>query len=285
MPSYNVDVALLCLRDRIHEPPITRLVQECLRQGQVAINVGANFGYYAVLDATSVGVTGRVIAIEANPYIIPYLVENAHLNGYEIITVYHRAAWSRSGEELNMCFAPAYLGGGTARELWSHDFSWRRVAASLDDALWDQRLVETSTDANGRVHADVPVVWFKVPSGTIDEICADVPKAHLLHMDIEGAEAHALHGARKLIERSPDIRIIFEWDSGRLTHGDPAARAMWETTWGWLVEQGFRVRGVNGQDKRGAVDLGPPLTFDYLSKEVSFGNFIAVRPHADAWAA
>lgn len=284
MPSYNVDVALLCLRDRIYEPAVTRLVQDCLRPGQVAINVGANFGYYAVLGAMSVGLTGRVIAIEANPYVIPYLAENAYLSGFRIISIFHRAAWSGSGEELHMCFAPAYLGSGTARELWTHDFSWRRAAASLEDALWDHRLVETSTDADGRLHAEVPVIWFTTPAATIDEMCADVPQAHLLHMDIEGAEAHALCGARNLIERSPDIRIIFEWDSSRLSREGPETRIMWDTTWAWLMQQGFLVREVVGQAADGTAGAVGPLTFDYLSREAPFGNFIAVRPHVDAWA-
>jgi FkbM family methyltransferase len=284
IPSYNIDVAGLALRDRVWEAAVTRLVQECLQPGQVSVDVGANFGYFVILDAMIVGHTGRVVAIEANPHIIPFLYENVHCNAaYHRVSVYHRAAWSRSGEELNLCFAPAFLGGGSARELWESDQSDRPVAKSLQDALWDHRLVETATDETGKVTANVPVVWFKVRSATIDEICADLPQAHLIHMDVEGAEAHALLGARKLIERSPDIRIIFEWAAQRWQHGNAEARAVWRQTWDWLRAQDFTVRELVRQEADGGLKMSEPLTFNYLCNEAPGGNFIALRPHVDPW--
>ena len=284
MPSYNIDVAGWALRDRVWEAAVTRLVQECLRPGQTSVNVGANFGYFVILDTTLVGHTGKVVAIEANPYIIPYLYENVHCNGaYGFVSAYHRAAWSRSGEELNLCFAPAFLGGGSARELWESDQSDRPIAKSLEDAFWDHRLADLTADETGKLNANVPVVWYKVRTTTIDDVCNDLGQAHLLHMDIEGAEAHAMLGARQLIERSPDLRIIFEWASHRWVHGNAQSRAAWRQAWGLLQQQDFTVRELVQQEADGGLVISKPLTFDYLCNEALGGNFIAARPRVDLW--
>src|SRR5262249_3363908 len=136
LPSFNIDVASWTLRHRVWESGVTRLVQECLRPGQTSVNVGANFGYFVILEAMIVGSSGRVVAIEANPHIVPFLVENVEINAaHSCVSIYHRAAWSRGGEELNLCFAPAFLGGGSVRELWQSDQSERPVARDIADAL------------------------------------------------------------------------------------------------------------------------------------------------------
>lgn len=49
VPTYNIDVAIGAARDGLIGPWTTRLVQELVREGDVVINAGANFGYYSVL--------------------------------------------------------------------------------------------------------------------------------------------------------------------------------------------------------------------------------------------
>lgn len=58
---------------------------------------------------------------------------------------------------------------------------------------------------------------------------------------------------------------------------------MWESTWDWLVAQGFRVREIVHLAD-GGYQISKPLTFDYVSNDASGGNFIAVRRNADPWA-
>src|ERR1700683_4353013 len=74
IPTFNVDVVIGLVRDGVIEPWTTRLVQELLREGQVAINIGANFGYYPCLAGHIVGPSGKMIAVEANPHLIPFLM-------------------------------------------------------------------------------------------------------------------------------------------------------------------------------------------------------------------
>jgi hypothetical protein len=76
VPTFNMDVAVGAMRDGIIEPWTTRAVQELLRPGSVYVNVGSNFGYYVALAGAIVGDTGKVVAVEPNPYVIPYLLRN-----------------------------------------------------------------------------------------------------------------------------------------------------------------------------------------------------------------
>ena len=150
--------------------------------------------------------------------------------------------------------------------------------------MWDADIAYRSAGLNGRIGIGHDKrVKFSVTTATLDAICVDIPEAHLLHMDIEGAEAHTLAGAHKLIERSPHLRIIFEWSAYRYTHGTPESRTMFEEMWRWLHDRGFYVRKLHtsiGSD--GGISLSEPLSFDYMVKE-SDGDFLALRAADDPW--
>lgn len=296
VPSFNVDVALGVVRDGIIEPWTTRLVQELAGEGDTVINVGANFGYHTILAAYRVGPLGKVISVEANPHIVPYLINSIFWSGVpDRVTVFHCAAWDESGPELNFQFSPAYLGGGSASELWADpsevprselwvDPSEVPTSDTLDGAIWDHRLAQVSATSTCRLlYGRDILVPFKVHARKIDDICEKIQAAHLLHMDIEGAEAFAIRGARELINRSPNLRIIFEWSAHRYVAGTEAARSAFKELWRWFGEQGFNVRKLEtrlGDD--GGIFLSAPVTFDHMCQDAN-GDYVAVRPHNDPW--
>ena len=82
--GISADLAL----DGIREPLSTRAVQEELKEGQMTIDIGANIGYYALMEARKVGKKGRVYAIEPVPENYRRLVKNIELNGYKNIEPY-----------------------------------------------------------------------------------------------------------------------------------------------------------------------------------------------------
>lgn len=49
-----------------YEPNVTRIVKELVKPGMRALDIGANIGYFTMLLAKLVGMTGRVLAIEPN---------------------------------------------------------------------------------------------------------------------------------------------------------------------------------------------------------------------------
>jgi protein-L-isoaspartate O-methyltransferase len=78
VPAWNMDVAIGVARDGLHEPWTTRLVQELLRPGDRYLNAGANFGYFVCLAGRLVGARGKVIGVEPNPHIVPYLMKSLY---------------------------------------------------------------------------------------------------------------------------------------------------------------------------------------------------------------
>jgi len=51
----------------IHEPLSTRIIKEELNDGMHVVDIGANIGYYALLEARIVGDKGWVYAVEPSP--------------------------------------------------------------------------------------------------------------------------------------------------------------------------------------------------------------------------
>ena len=285
VPSFNLDVAIGVVRDGVIEPWTTRLVEELTREGDVVVNVGAHFGYYAVLAALRVGPRGRVVAVDANPHIIPYLVASLYWSGVpDRVDVFHCAAWRESGQKLDFLFSPAYMGGSSAQRLWKSATQRFPVASSLGEALWDDRFVDIARDSNGRISLQTDrVVPYQVETRAIDEICADVSEVHLIHMDIEGAEAFALGGARALIARSPDIRIVFEWSASRYILGSDEARAAFHEIWSWLAENGFYVRMLQPRTAPdGAIFVTDPVNFEHMITDAN-ADYVAIRAHNDPW--
>jgi len=70
----------------IHEPITTKIISRKLKKGMVCVDIGANIGYYALLESKSVGRDGKVIAIEPSPIVFNYLEKNLkfrHKSKYE----------------------------------------------------------------------------------------------------------------------------------------------------------------------------------------------------------
>jgi len=61
---------------------ITEFIWRNAKPGQVALDVGANHGYYTLLLADLVGPNGKVHAFEPNPRLAELLGQNIALNGY-----------------------------------------------------------------------------------------------------------------------------------------------------------------------------------------------------------
>jgi len=60
----------------IHEPITTKIISKKLKKGMVCVDIGANIGYYALLESKIIGPTGKVIAIEPVPNTFSYLEKN-----------------------------------------------------------------------------------------------------------------------------------------------------------------------------------------------------------------
>ena len=83
------------------ELPDTHVVKEEVQPGMVVADIGANIGYYALMEAREVGPDGHVYAFEPDPRNLPLLKENVVLNALEEqVTIIPVAVADETGEKL-----------------------------------------------------------------------------------------------------------------------------------------------------------------------------------------
>ncbi len=71
-----------------------------LSSGNVIIDLGANIGYYALMEANIVGSDGYVYALEPSPSNADMLRKNISLNNYNgIVEVYQMGGSNKTGKE------------------------------------------------------------------------------------------------------------------------------------------------------------------------------------------
>jgi len=155
----------------VFEPFETSLVERLVRPGDVFVDVGAHIGYYTLLAARGVGERGRVVALEPHPKLFDLLEHNVNRNGYNGRVELHRAAAAAAQGEATLHISLTNSG--------------------------DHSLVAS------RGHGGITVDQV-----TLDAIVPGV--AHVLKIDVQGAEPLVLAGAEGLIARSPDLLLLTE---------------------------------------------------------------------------
>jgi FkbM family methyltransferase len=155
-----------------HEPLATRLLQQFLKPGMNVVDIGGNLGYYALLEAHTVGDTGRVIAIEPVAVNFDQLSKNVEANGYRNILLHNVAIGASNGT------APMYL---------SEKSNWHSL----------HRTARTTREITVRV-------------STLDALLAQhqLPSVDLIRMDLEGYEVEVIQGMAETVENySPRLLV------------------------------------------------------------------------------
>jgi FkbM family methyltransferase len=161
-----------------YERGTTYLFNKLVRSGMVVLDVGACVGYYTLIAARLVGVSGRVYAFEPDPTNYELLLKNISLNKYENIIAVQKAVSNETGQ------ANLYLSN---KNIGAHSMYF-----------------------NDRVSSHT----VTVPTITIDDFWQSLncPTAHLIKMDIEGAEIMALEGMKRLCQQE-SLKLIIEANS------------------------------------------------------------------------
>lgn len=83
------------------ELPDLHVMYETLQPGMVVADIGANIGYYALLEAQIVGKEGHVHAFEPDPRNLPLLKDNIQLNNMDsVVTVYDQAISNKTETKM-----------------------------------------------------------------------------------------------------------------------------------------------------------------------------------------
>jgi FkbM family methyltransferase len=166
------------------ERDISTLIHQFVGPDTVFVDVGANLGYFTCLAGTKMGNrgSGRIIAVEPNPHMISLIRRNIEIN------------WS---------MAPIVL-----LEMGASDHE-----GTVDLVLPRDHLANAAIAIWGAQDAEA----VPVPVQPLDVVLSDIANIDLMKIDVEGYELFVLKGARQIIARSRDIRIILEWSKGQLS--------------------------------------------------------------------
>jgi FkbM family methyltransferase len=249
MPDDLGSAAFICdLHDTIsrevcftgrYEPQETQLAMGLLRPGMIAVDVGANWGYFSLVCAHAVGSSGRVIALEPDPRIHAMLAGNVAANGLSQVEVLKLAAGAGAGHLSFVGFDEQQGNWGlsrAARTLEAADFEC--ATASLDDLL----------DTKG--------------AETID----------LVKIDIEGAEAEAIRGMADGLRRHRYRYVLLECHPAELAGLgasveeclEPFRRAGYK---GWHIDHSLAMHRRAGAGAVPVADLLAPIDATKLAAD------------------
>lgn len=205
------------------EPNVTKYLIDHVKPSETVIEVGANIGYYTTLLASIVGKDGKIYSYEANKQVFDLAVLSLRMNALERKGVFIKnlAVSDRAGTIDLVCATHEDLVLGGVNLGGTH------LKFPLEKT--DEKIVS-------------------VQSVTLDEDLPDVKNVDWLRMDIEGSEVLALRGAKRIIESSPNLKIVMEWSVRMLGYyGDVSA----------LIDEmhsyGFEFYLIDDQGKLGKV--------------------------------
>lgn len=178
-------------------------ISKILRPGDIAVDVGAGFGYYTMLMANLVKNTGMVYAFEARMDVANLLYKTVGLNFFPNVQVYNLLLYRKA--------QPVIL------ETYDDDFNTSAV-------------YETTPIAGTVTN----VKTFDAQGQALDAILHDVPEVSLLRINNYGGEFEVLQGARSIIQRSPRISILLQFNTDYFVDSKTA----WETVDN-LYDMGF----------------------------------------------
>ena len=196
-----------------------KMLQEILKPGMQILDIGANIGYYAVMESKVIGTSGKITAIEPILQNIQMLRRNIELNGIENIDVVHGAVSESTGT------GQMYVSSHSNLHTFHKDGS---AAAYLESTP-----------------VDVPTFTLRdaaVRSGT---------RAELIRMDVEGHEVEILGQLIDLIrENVMTPQVIFETHLSRYTPENDFAPVLSD-----LFSLGYTVRTAASSSVSGTARL------------------------------
>jgi FkbM family methyltransferase len=178
--GVSQELALVGIREAL----FTRTLQGALREGDCVVDIGANIGYYALMEARRLGAGGKVYAIEPVPHNMELLKKSIALNKYGNIETFPIGIGQSNG------ISTMYL---SDHPNWCSFYPPRKIVgkidvqvASLDSFLKDKRRPDV-------VRMDTEGYEYEIFKGMNDTLESGIPLKLLIefHPDIMGRERAA----------------------------------------------------------------------------------------------
>jgi FkbM family methyltransferase len=178
------------LLDGFWEMGLTMYMARAVRPGMVAIDIGANFGYYTILLGALVGERGHVYAIEPAPLTAAMLQRSIKLNGLQDYTTVVEVVAGASDGAQALLYVP-------------HREPKNAAVVASPDAV-DQ---EAGT-------------LYQVSETSIDALVVQRPRVDFIKIDAEGSEDAIVAGMLATLRRDKPL-LVLEFNTVRSR--DPGA--------------------------------------------------------------
>jgi FkbM family methyltransferase len=188
----NNDLISECIKNHnIWEPEVTNYLIKNVKPNQTIIELGANIGYYTILLAQLVSPGGRVYSYEANDEVYDFTKFSLRMNGLSDVVAMQNTGILDKAREVTLHYT----------RLNNHSF-------------YETNIGEAHITIDPHARGDDLVK--KVKAISLDENLPNLKNVDFLRMDIEGSELLAIQGAKRIIESSPNLKIVMEWAPGML---------------------------------------------------------------------
>ncbi|MBC7803167.1 MAG: FkbM family methyltransferase [Candidatus Parcubacteria bacterium] len=187
------------------EPNELAFVGRFLRPGMVAVDAGANEGWYSAFMAERVGAGGLVLAVEPSARERARLERNMLINGFTNVRVVSEGLAADAGHAVLHVADPEHNGQNTLGS-----FVYEGVKKALDVEIRLRRLDDLAGQSGRQID--------------------------LIKMDVEGAELAVLRGAERILRDSRPV-ILFELLDAALRAQNASACEVLE----FLSRRGFSV--------------------------------------------
>jgi len=158
----------------IREEKATLHIKKTLKKDDIVIDIGANIGYFALMEAKSVGNNGKVYAVEPVSSNFELLKRNITINGYSNVEVFN-FAFGHKNEVRKL-----YL---------SSKYNWHAmVPFEGQDAI-------SSVDVN---------VY------TMDTFLKNKEYPGFVRMDVEGYESRIIQGMEQTLKNNKPLKLFIE---------------------------------------------------------------------------
>jgi FkbM family methyltransferase len=117
------------------EAVISGTMQACLRKGDIAVDIGANIGYYTVMMSKRVGGSGMVIAFEPVLTNFNLLQKNIQLNNINNVSTQNIALSDSAGFSEIYVWPEAVSSGSTLRKAAQANYKQPVILGRLDDFI------------------------------------------------------------------------------------------------------------------------------------------------------
>jgi len=228
------------IRERMHVEQVRRAV----KNGMTGIELGANIGYYALLESQLVGPEGKIICIEPDPTNLFWLRRHIKENGFKNLETHQYLVGDHDGmEKLYLSeFANVHSISPT-----------RGTRGSVDVPMWT---LDTCIAERGLRPEDISFV----------------------RMDIEGYEVKAFLGMQRFLQARHPMHILIEFHPDYYEEWGWTFRQLLE----FLKDSGFIIREV-ALDRYPDGRPGPVLLRNPTIAEVTDSPIFGKGLGSQAW--